>query len=169
MRINRLETIFNALNHAGVRYIVVGGLAVIAHGFIRVTNDIDLVLSFDTQNLVKGVKALEALGLRPRIPVSAEAFADQSLREKWAVEKNMIVFQMSFFDRDDAPIDIFIRPPFDFENEYARAFHEEIAPGVTVPFVHVDRLIAMKQEAGRPQDIEDIRRLRDLRGGLRDA
>jgi hypothetical protein len=162
MRLARLETIFRALNESGVRYIVVGGMAVIAHGFVRVTNDIDLVLSFDRPNLVKGVKALEKLGLKAKIPVSAEAFADSALRETWAREKGMVVFQMSFFERDDAPIDIFIRPPFDFDAEYARVFREEVAPGVVVPFVHVQRLIAMKEEVGRPQDLEDIRRLKAL-------
>jgi hypothetical protein len=165
MRLTRLETIFRALNDAGVRYIVVGGLAVIAHGFVRVTKDIDLVLAFDRANLVKGVRALEKLGLRPRIPVSAEEFADQALRERWAAEKGMVVFQMSFFERDDAPIDIFIRPPFDFEVEHARAFRDEVAPDIMVPFVHVERLIAMKEAVGRPQDLEDVRRLRLITGG----
>jgi predicted nucleotidyltransferase len=164
MRLTRLEAIFRALNDAGVRYIVVGGLAVIAHGFVRVTRDIDLVLAFDEPNLVRGVRALESLGLKPRIPVSAEQFADRALREEWAREKGMVVFQMSFFERDDAPIDIFIRPPFEFEAEYARAFRDEVAPDILVPFVHVERLIAMKAEAGRPQDIEDIRRLKILMG-----
>lgn len=160
MRLARLETIFRTLNDAGVRYIVVGGLAVIAHGFVRVTNDIDLVFAFEKANLIKGMQALEGLGLKARIPVSAEEFADPVLRERWAAEKGMVVFQMSFFERDDAPIDIFIRPPFDFEEEYARVFRDEVAPDVLVPFVHVERLIAMKQAVGRTQDIEDIRRLR---------
>jgi hypothetical protein len=39
-----VETIMEALNHAGVRYLVVGGLAVVAHGVVRFTADIDLVL-----------------------------------------------------------------------------------------------------------------------------
>lgn len=165
MRLTRLEAIFRALNEGGVRYIVVGGLAVIAHGFVRVTKDIDLVFAFDEVNLARGVRVLEGVGLRPRIPISAEAFADAALRERWAAEKSMVVFQMSFFERDDAPIDIFIRPPFDFEAEYARAFRDEVAPDVLVPFVHIERLIAMKQAAGRPQDLEDIRRLRIIMGG----
>jgi predicted nucleotidyltransferase len=162
MRVARLENIFRALNEANVRYLVVGGLAVIAHGFVRLTNDIDLVLAFDPANLAAGIRALQGIGLTPRIPVTAEVFADPVQRERWAAEKNMIVFQLSFFERDDAPVDIFIQPPFDFDGEYQRALRDEVAPNVLVPFVHLDRLIAMKAAVGRPQDLEDIRRLRIL-------
>ncbi len=164
MRLQRLETIFRALNGAGVRYIVVGGLAVIAHGLARLTKDIDVVLAFEPDNLAKGVKALEQAGLRPRIPVSAEEFAKVENREHWARDKGMVLFQMSFFERDDAPVDIFIAPPFDFEEENARAFHDEIAPDLIVPFVHIEQLIAMKKAAGRPKDLEDVRILLRLSG-----
>jgi hypothetical protein len=162
MRLARLENIFRVLNEANVRYIVVGGLAVIAHGFVRVTNDIDLVLAFDPSNLAAGMRALQSIGLTPRIPVTAEVFADPKQRERWALEKNMIVFQLSFLERDDAPVDVFIQPPFDFEEEYRRALRDDVAPNVSVPFVHLDRLIAMKEAVGRPQDLEDVRRLRIL-------
>jgi predicted nucleotidyltransferase len=164
MRLQRLETIFRALNQAGVRYVVVGGLAVIAHGLVRGTKDIDLVLAFEAENLTNGVKALEHIGMRPRIPVSAEEFAKVENRERWVREKNMVVFQMSFFERDDAPVDIFIAPPFDFELERQRAFMDEIAPDLMVPFVHIEQLIAMKKAAGRPKDIEDVRILSRLVG-----
>jgi hypothetical protein len=165
MRVARLEGIFRALNEANVRYIVVGGLAVIAHGFVRVTNDIDLVLAFDPANLTAGIRALQGVGLKPRIPATAEGFADPAQRERWAAEKGMVVFQLSFLERDDAPVDIFIKPPFDFEEEHRRALRDEVAPDVWVPFVQLDRLIAMKEEVGRPQDLEDVRRLRILTRG----
>jgi hypothetical protein len=167
MRVARLESIFRALNEANVRYIVVGGLAVVAHGFVRVTNDIDLVLAFDPANLTAGMRALQGIGLTPRIPATAEDFADPAQRERWATEKGMIVFQLSFLERDDAPVDIFIRPPFDFDTEYRRALRDEVAPNVSVPFVHLDRLMAMKEAAGRPQDLEDVRRLRILNQGAK--
>ncbi len=45
-------------------------------------------------------------------------------------------------------------------------FRDEVEPDVMVPFVHLERLIAMKGAVGRPQDIEDVRRLRMIGGGL---
>ena len=42
-----VEAIVEGLNRAQVRYLIVGGLAVVAHGFVRFTADIDLVLDPD--------------------------------------------------------------------------------------------------------------------------
>lgn len=50
MELSHLEQIFGALNEAQVRYLVVGGLAVIAHGYVRYTNDLDLVIQLDEPN-----------------------------------------------------------------------------------------------------------------------
>ncbi|MGH7318339.1 MAG: hypothetical protein ACRELA_01720 [Candidatus Rokuibacteriota bacterium] len=38
-----LEPVFKALNDSGVRYVVVGGLAVVLHGHARLTVDVDLI------------------------------------------------------------------------------------------------------------------------------
>lgn len=65
-----------ALNAAGVRYVIVGGLAVMAHGYQRTTVDLDLVVQLVPQNLLTALEALASLGYQPRIPVSAEQFAD---------------------------------------------------------------------------------------------
>jgi hypothetical protein len=42
MEVRSIKLVIETLNRAGVRYIVVGGLAVNAHGYFRVTNDLDL-------------------------------------------------------------------------------------------------------------------------------
>lgn len=39
-----------ALNRSGVRYVVIGGCAVILHGYFRTTNDIDLLLEPSAEN-----------------------------------------------------------------------------------------------------------------------
>jgi predicted nucleotidyltransferase len=46
MELRSVETVVKALNEAGVRYIIVGGVAVNAHGFVRMTRDLDMVLQF---------------------------------------------------------------------------------------------------------------------------
>lgn len=164
MNVGQFERVFRALENAGVRFIVVGGVAAIAHGVVRYTNDLDLVLAFDEKNLRDGVGALEACGFKAKIPVSAADFARAENRRRWAVEKGMIVFQMALFVEDDLPIDIFVEPPFPFDEEYARAVRYELAPDCFVPVVAAERLIAMKKVAGRPRDLDDIARLQKLGG-----
>jgi predicted nucleotidyltransferase len=44
MKVDDVRTILRALNDANVRYLIVGGLAVVAHGYVRFTQDIDLVV-----------------------------------------------------------------------------------------------------------------------------
>jgi hypothetical protein len=164
MRIAHFEQVFGALQQAHVRFLVVGGVAVVAHGVVRYTNDLDLVFAFDEENLRKGVQTLETLGFKTSVPITADAFANPENRRRWAQEKNMLVFQMALFAEDDLPIDIFLQPPFDFEQEYLNAVRCELAPDLFVPVVSLDRLIAMKRLAGRARDLEDIANLERLRG-----
>ena len=51
MQPEHLENIFIALNEAEVRYLVAGGLAVMAHGYLRMTRDLDLILALDGKTL----------------------------------------------------------------------------------------------------------------------
>jgi hypothetical protein len=63
MKLASFEAIIRALNQAGVRYIVVGGLAVIAHGFGRTTYDVDLVIELNPSN-IKRLFATKSLPAR---------------------------------------------------------------------------------------------------------
>ena len=94
MRVQDVEAILRALNDANARYLIVGGLAVIAHGYVRLTVDVDIVLSLQRDNVLRAMKALEKIAYRPLIPVNPLDFANEELRESWRKEKNMIVFQM---------------------------------------------------------------------------
>jgi len=57
-------------------------------------------------------------------------------------------------------VDVFVTEPFDFDSEYAAAMQGELAPGLTVRFVSISTLIAMKRLANRPRDLDDIEHLR---------
>lgn len=158
-----LSRIFSALKAEQVRYLVVGGLAVVAHGHARFTADLDLVISFEAANVRGALAALQSLGYVPRAPVPAESLADPTMRELWGREKSMTVFQM-FSDRQpETAVDIFIEEPFDFRREYEAAPRLELVEGMRVPVIRVEALLAMKRAAGRPQDLEDIRQLEHLR------
>ena len=139
MDLSALESVVASLNSANVRYLIAGGLAVAAHGYLRFTADVDLVIELDPDNIHAAFTALEDLGYRPTVPVTAEQFADQLQRERWINERRMQVLNL-FSDRiRTTPIDIFVAEPFDFEREYANAEASEIAPGKAVRFVTIPR------------------------------
>ena len=62
MELRSVEAVVRALNAAGVRYLIVGGLAVNAHGFLRATRDLDLVIQLSLGNLRAGLKSLFGIG-----------------------------------------------------------------------------------------------------------
>jgi hypothetical protein len=68
--------LFRRLNDAGVPYVVVGGIAVILHGYKRLTDDIDLVVSLRPEDAARCVEVARGLGLRPRAPVDPALFAN---------------------------------------------------------------------------------------------
>ncbi|MGB5406736.1 MAG: hypothetical protein WBN08_08360 [Thiogranum sp.] len=76
MKLDSVEQIFQALNSAGVRYLVAGGLAVNAHGYLRFTKDVDFVLQLVPDNIQRAFAALGDLGYRPNVPVTGAQFAD---------------------------------------------------------------------------------------------
>jgi hypothetical protein len=154
-----VRRITTALNEASVRYVVVGGLAVVAHGYVRATMDVDLVIDLNRENLVKALDALEQIGFRPRLPVSKEQFADPETREQWINEKHMLVFPLWNPDAPTLIIDVFVKSPFDFDDEYKKAVWIDLDDDLTIPFVARDSLIRMKRDAGRPKDLDDVEHL----------
>jgi len=162
MTLASVTAIARALNLAEVPFIVVGGLAVVAHGYGRATQDVDLVIPLKPDVVRNAFLALEALGYRPRVPVTAEGFADPEQRKRWIDEKGMTVLSFHSERHRDTPVDVFVREPFDFDSEHRLATVEEVAPGVTMHIVRLESLLQLKQDAGRPQDLADIAELRLL-------
>jgi hypothetical protein len=110
-----IEIIVRALNAAEVRYLIAGGLAVVAHGYVRFTADLDVILDLQDDNVRRGLQALDALGYQPRAPVPLMEFADSNKRLQWLRDKGLTVF--SLFSRQHAAteVDLFVEPPFDFD------------------------------------------------------
>ena len=94
MEVRSVEAIFSALNAADVKYLVVGGLAVNAYGYERLTRDVDLVIDLEPENIIRGLRTLLGLGYRMSIPVTPEQFADSGNREAWRKKKNMTVLRL---------------------------------------------------------------------------
>ena len=162
MEVRSLKSIVVALNTARVDYLIVGGMAVNAHGFVRLTRDVDLVIGLSPDNAARGLRALLSIGYQLGIPEKPEAFADARTRERWREEKNMIVLKLWSDEHRRTPVDVFVYEPFPFAAELARATLQELGPGVLAPIVALDTLLTMKRAAGRPQDLTDIQELERL-------
>ena len=57
MRLQDIEAIVGALNGAEARYLIVGGLAVVAHGYVRATVDMDIVLQLERENVLRACRS----------------------------------------------------------------------------------------------------------------
>jgi predicted nucleotidyltransferase len=162
MEVRSVEAIVKALNDAKVRYIIVGGIAVNAHGFVRMTRDVDIVLELKKENILLGLNALFEIGYQIAIPVSADEFTDLETRERWRYEKNMIALKLWSDKHGRTPIDIFIYEPFNFAEEIDKTFKVELSPDVFATIVSLECLLAMKRDASRPQDLIDIQELQRI-------
>jgi hypothetical protein len=164
MKLGSFDTLVHALETAGVRYLVAGGLAVNAHGYLRFTRDVDVVLQLSPQNILAAFSALAAIGYRPIVPINAADFADPGKRSAWVQQKGMTVLNFWSEQHRDTPVDVFVTEPFDFDAEYGRALVKPLG-SIEVRFVSIPSLIRMKEIAGRPQDKIDIEYLRKLADG----
>ncbi len=162
MQTQALDEMFSAFQRAEVDYLIVGGLAVVAHGYVRTTGDVDLVIGLEPENIIKGLRALESIGYRIAIPVTAEEFADAGKREQWRREKEMMVLKLWSDKHQLTPVDVFVYEPFDMQQELAMAERFVWNNDLKIPVISKQTLITMKREAGRPQDMADIAELEKL-------
>jgi len=155
-------SVFAALQDAKVRYVLVGGLAVLLHGVDRLTADIDLVVDLAPAQASRAVDTLLGIGFKAGAPVDARQFADPATRTRWRDESGMLV--LSFWDPENRrpTVDLFADYPMEFEALYRGSVLMPLT-GTAVRVASVDHLIEIKRAAGRPKDIEDAARLADLR------
>lgn len=141
-----------------MRFVIVGGVAVVLHGYVRATVDLDLVVDLESEPAILAIEALERLGLRPSIPVNAAEFASMENRTRWRSEKNMLAFSM--IDPNDAfrHVDLLIDSPVSFQELFRDSFQAETF-GIPIRVASIEHLIQMKRQAGRPKDLLDVQHL----------
>ncbi|MFH1055151.1 MAG: hypothetical protein V1744_03530, partial [Candidatus Altiarchaeota archaeon] len=155
------EDVFKALNNAGVDYLVVGGVALVLHGVVRMTVDLDLVVDESEANLEKFVSAVEKLGYKPKVPVKLRDFVDEKKRRQWVVEKNMKVFSVYNPKAPYMIVDVLL----DGQLDYPKLKRDRIvvdAGGIKVPVVSIKHLKELKLLSGRVQDVMDVKSLDEL-------
>jgi hypothetical protein len=155
------EDVFKKLDEKGVRYLVVGGVALVLHGVIRLTADLDLMVWLDEGNLAKFIVAMKEIGYKPKVPVKAEEFIDPAKRQLWKEEKGMQVFSFYHPAKPMNLIDVFVDEPIDFLTSERRKVTMK-AKQIKIPVISKGDLIKLKRLAGRPQDLADIDALNEL-------
>ncbi len=142
------ERIFAALDAHAVDYVVVGGIAVQAHGHVRMTNDLDLIPSPRPQNLERLAAALNELQARVLNPGAEHLKIDAGMLPRATLWQ----FATAHGDVDvlhDAPG----TAPFAQLRERALVI---ALSGRPIPIAGRDDLISMKRASARPVDLADI-------------
>jgi predicted nucleotidyltransferase len=147
----RAGDLLRALVAGGVEFVVVGGIAVQAHGYIRGTADVDVVPRPTLVNLSRLAEVLVALEAQPIRPTARMNVSDPHL-----LRRAPLVPLLTQDGRLDL-IDIEHLPgaPRTFDELRARALVVNL-DGAEIPVAGLDDLVRMKRAAGRPQDLMDI-------------
>jgi predicted nucleotidyltransferase len=150
--------VFETLDRHGVDYLTIGAWAVIAHGYVRATEDIDLIARLDDANILRLAAALSELNARLRGVDADKLGIDPT-------DPEVLASGASFtMDTDAGPLDFLHDVPgaVDYDQMRSRA-RQANAGGVAVWVVGYEDLIRMKEASGRDQDLLDIRQLREKR------
>lgn len=142
------------LNRAGVRYVVVGGIAVIRHGVVRATKDLDVVVAIDDET---------ATALAGLLGEWEAARPDGSPEDRTVPSTGWPLHLRTIHGL----IDILAEqaPPLDLDGLLARADARRV-DGVEAPICSLEDLVAMKRQSGRSTGEEDLSRLETAHGEL---
>jgi hypothetical protein len=136
----------NALNKYEVDYILVGGYAVILHGYERVTADMDIWVRCNHENYKKLFQAFQDFHM-PVFDMTLDNFLDF---EKWDVFR---------FGRKPVAIDIMTKVKgLDFEEAFKKS-ELRIIDDIPVRLIYYHHLITAKKQAGRHKDLNDLENL----------
>ena len=160
---NPYRQIFQAFADAGIRYLVVGGVAVNLHGYRRFTGDIDILLALNEENLEKMTKLMHKMGYVERLPVELKSLSDAAQVQQWITEKGMTAYTFLSGDQRRINIDVLAGASLHFGDFDTHKVMIDLEEGLKVPVIAFDDLLSMKREAGREQDIADVRNLLEYR------
>jgi hypothetical protein len=153
--------VFAALDAAEVRYVVVGGMAVLLHGRVRNTVDLDLVIDLAAEPARRAMEALTGW-----VSGRARRLTRQTLpmRASDVTGSRTSTCKSSRSSTPSDPlreIDVFVDYPVDLEELVRDAATVEV-DGKPLHIASVRHLIQMKVASGRPRDLEDVDMLKEI-------
>ena len=154
--------ILEGLYKSKVKYLIVGGLSVNLYGVPRVTQDIDIVIAMDRENVLKITFLLKELGYVTRLPVSPDDLANPDKVKDWIENKNLKAFSFYHKNENYKVIDIVLVHPLDFEKSFKNRTVKR-AKDIDIYLASIDDVVKMKEFSGRPQDLSDIEMLNKVR------
>jgi predicted nucleotidyltransferase len=147
-----LAGLVRALADHRVRFVVIGGVAVAAHGYLRATEDLDIVPDPDRENLDRLGNALVAIDAR----LATDATRELGPRERQALYQGRNLTLSTTLGDVDVVQRLAGVPGF---AELFADSQEASIGGVPIAVSSRDHLIAMKAARGSAQDRADLERL----------
>jgi hypothetical protein len=150
-----LRGVVEAFNAAAAQHVVIGGFAIIAHEYVRATEDVDLLVPDDRANDARVLEALLTLGAR-RTDGGDVRLSDVTEREHLRADC-----------RDHGMVDLLREgvAPLDFSTVEAGAI-SALVRGVQMRFAGLESIVAFKRLADRPRDRQDLDALAEIHGPL---
>lgn len=145
-----IQTILDALERHGVRYALLGGMAMAIHGFPRMTKDVDCIFPVDPENNAKLMAALESMAGKLRF--------DHLPKKEWLDQG------YSTAAEGEIGFDILFVAASKSFDAYQDHICERKLGDLTIKVLDVDGMLMSKQ-TDREEDIPDRKRLSRLRPG----
>jgi Nucleotidyltransferase of unknown function (DUF6036) len=131
------------LNKNNVRYIVIGGYAVVYHGYVRSTNGIDIWIDMGKDNVKKAIKALDEFGFSS-LNINVADFSPNQ------------IIQLGY---PPNRIDLITTPAgVDFETCY-ESKEQVTIDNIAVNIIDLENLLKAKKASNRTRDLADIEEL----------
>ncbi|HFA50133.1 MAG TPA: hypothetical protein ENJ95_14075 [Bacteroidetes bacterium] len=141
------QDFIKAFNNNDVDYILLGGYAVIIHGYNRTTGDMDVWVRKSRENYLKIVAAFREFGM-PIFDMTEDKFLNNPFTDVFT------------FGVPPVSIDLMTdAKALDFEEAYKKSELHDL-DGLRVRVVHVNDLIYSKSIIGRSKDLNDIKHLK---------
>ena len=145
--------VFDGLERHEVRYVVIGGAAVVMHGYVRPIVDLDIVIDPAPAEANRALRALAQGGFVPSVPLPLSMLS---------------VLRM--FDHSQREVDVFVRYHIPFNDLWTDSERVLVGKGSSVARVEsLEHLLRAKRIDGRPRDLQDVDGLLALKGRAPDA
>lgn len=145
--------VLQKLIHNHVQFLLIGGYAVIFHGYNRTTGDMDIWIGSDYENKKRFIQCMEELDIRPEVIKflysldfdKAQAFSigEEPQKIDFLTKVNLLSFEDAFANKMIASLD-----------------------GLDIPYLHYKDLVLMKINTSRIKDkadVEELQRIQNFR------